>query len=344
MRTLQANNSKKIFLKDLFDIYTLPKAINLNRKHALVTGGAGFLGSWLCDALVHLNVHLFVIDNYSSGSSDNIRHLRKSENFEFIKTDIENFNKISNHNFDIVIHLASRASYDDYQIHPIETLKVNSLGTLKALEIANEHNSIFLLTSTSEIYGDPEIIPTPESYWGKVNPLGTRSPYDESKRFSESLCKAFERKHDLDVRIVRIFNTYGPRLRSDSPYGRALSKFITQAIKGEDITVYGDGSQTRAFCYITDTIHGFLNVLLNESAKGQVFNIGSPEEITILELANKIRDMTSSNSAIKFQTLPQDDPKRRCPDISKAKKILNWSPKINLEDGLKKTIDWFSDH
>ena len=317
-------------------------AYNMTGEKALITGGAGFLGSWLSDSLVKLGINLVCVDNISSGSLKNIDHLKESPKFRFLTADVEDLQRVLNNNkFNFVLHLASRASPEDYQAHPIETLRSNSLGTIEALEVARKHDSTFLFTSTSEIYGDAEVIPTPESYWGNVNPIGPRSPYDESKRFSEALCKAYEKRYGLDIRIVRIFNTFGPRLRPEGLYGRAVSRFIMQATEHKDITVYGDGSQTRSFCYVTDTIKGILYSLTNDTARGEVLNIGNPEEITILELANKIKKMTGSNSKIIFHPLPQDDPRRRFPDISKAKKMLHWQPEISLDEGLRRTISWF---
>ena len=332
----------QIVLEDLKRVCRVPKARSLKGESALITGGAGFLGSWLSDALVKLGINLVCVDDLSSGSLDNIAHLKESLNFKFIRADVEEMGKIMPKNeFKLVLHLASRASPEDYQAHPIETLKANSVGTLEALDIARKHDSLFLLTSTSEIYGDAKVIPTPESYWGNVNPIGLRSPYDEGKRFSEALCKAYERKHGLDIRIVRIFNTYGPRLRPESLYGRAVSRFIAQAVKDRDITVYGDGSQTRSFCYATDTIRAILCILTNEKAHGEVFNIGNPDEISILGLAKKIKALARSNSRITFHPLPHDDPRRRCPDISKARRMLNWQPEFSLDSGLRRTISWF---
>jgi len=331
-----------IILKDLERVSNSPEAKGLSGEDTLITGGAGFVGSWLSDALVKLGVSLVCVDNLSSGSLKHIEHLKEQARFKFLQADVENLEKILHHdNFKYVLHLASKASPDDYQAHPIETLKVNSLGTLKALEIARKHDSTFLFTSTSEIYGDARVIPSPESYWGNVNPIGPRSPYDESKRFAETLCKAYERKHSLDVRIIRLFNCYGPRLRSEGLYGRAVSRFISQAVEGRNITVYGDGSQTRSFCYITDTVRAVLSILANDVARGEVFNIGNPEETSILELAKKVKTLARSKSEITFHPLPQDDPRRRCPDISKAKKLLNWQPEITLDEGLIRTISWF---
>jgi len=332
----------EIIFEDLKQACKVPEARGLEGKSTIITGGAGFIGSWLSDAIVKLDMNLICVDNLSSGSFDNIAHLKESRNFKFIRADVEKLGRaLLRDDFKFVLHLASRASPEDYQAHPIETLTANSVGTLKALEIARKHDSVFLLTSTSEIYGDARVIPTPESYWGNVNPIGLRSPYDESKRFSEALCKAYERKHGLDIRIVRIFNTYGPRLRPETLYGRAVSQFIAQAVEGRDITVYGDGSQTRSFCYATDTIRAILCVLANQKARGEVFNIGDPNEISILELAKKIKALVKSDSKIAFHSLPQDDPRRRCPDISKVRKLLNWRPEVSLDRGLRRTTSWF---
>ena len=328
-------------LEDLEYICKVSDVRSLKGEGVLITGGAGFLGSWLSDVLVKLDASLVCVDNLSSGSFDNISHLEGLRNFKFIKANVEELEAAHGKKCKYILHLASRASPDDYQANPIETLKVNSIGTLKALEMARKHDSTFLFTSTSEIYGDAEVVPTPESYWGNVNPIGPRSPYDESKRFSEALCKAYERKQGLDVRIVRIFNTQGPRLKPEGLYGRAVSRFITQAIEGRDITVYGDGSQTRSFCYVTDMMRAILCVLTNDRARGEVFNIGNPEEISVLELAKKIKALVESDSIITHHPLPQDDPKRRCPDISKVKRLLNWQPEVSLDEGLKRTISWF---
>ncbi len=313
--------------------------LDFSDRRILVTGGAGFLGSWLCDLLAETNAEVFCLDNLATGMMENIAHLRSNENFHFIQADAANFSY--NQKLDVILHLASRASPEEYQLHPIETLKANSLGTLTMLETARRNDTPLLYTSTSEVYGDAQVIPTPETYWGHVNPVGSRSCYDEGKRFGEALCMAYIREYGLDVRIVRIFNTYGPRIRADGAYARALPRFITQALKGADITVYGDGSQTRSFCYITDTITGILNTLTSPKARGEIFNIGNPHEITILQLAEKIKQITKNKSKITFHTLPQDDPRRRCPDITKAKTILGWQPKTLLDEGLTKTVNWF---
>jgi len=316
-------------------------AYNMSGEKALITGGAGFIGSWLSEILVGLDVQTVCLDNLSSGSLSNIEHLRISGRFTFVQSDLEDL-ETAGDGFNLVLHLASRVSPEDYQAHPIETLRVNSLGTLKALEIARKDDARILFTSTSEVYGDAKIIPTPETYWGNVNPIGPRSPYDESKRFSETLCKAYEKKYGLDIRIVRIFNTYGPRLRHEGLYGRAVSRFIMQATQGQDITVYGDGSQTRSFCYITDTVKGILFALTKDSARGEIFNIGNADEINILELAKKIKTLTKSSSKITFHLIPEDDPRRRLPDTTKAERLLNWRPQIPLEEGLKRTITWLT--
>ncbi|MCP8307295.1 MAG: SDR family oxidoreductase [archaeon] len=308
-------------------------------KSILITGGAGFIGSWLCDVLFRLRANVTCIDNLSTGKHENIDHLLGKKGFKFFQEDVVDFK--TNEKYDFILHLASRASPEEYQKHPIETLLANSFGTYHMLEMARKSGSIILYTSTSEVYGDAKVIPTPENYWGNVNPVGLRSPYDEGKRFGEALMMAYFREYGLDTRIVRIFNTYGPRLRADGHYARAISRFILQALSGKDITVYGDGSQTRSFCYISDIIRGILLALIKEGARGEVINIGNPQEMSILDLAKRIREMTKSNSSIIFQSLPEDDPKRRCPNITKAKEILGWEPKIGLDEGLKKTINWF---
>ncbi|WP_309493614.1 SDR family oxidoreductase [Candidatus Hecatella orcuttiae] len=308
-------------------------------KRILVTGGAGFLGSWLCDILTGTDAEVFCLDNLATGLRENIDHLRGNKNFHFIEGNAENFSQPQR--LDIILHLASRTSPEEYQKHPIETLKANSLGTLTVLEAARLNDALTLYASTSEVYGDAQVIPTPETYWGHVNPVGVRSCYDEGKRFGEALCAAYRRQYSLDVRVVRIFNTYGPRIRADGAYARAVPRFITQALLQRDITVYGDGSQTRSFCYVTDTVAGMLKALTSPHAKGEIFNIGNPHEITILQLAEKIKQIAGSTSQVTFHPLPEDDPKRRCPDISKAKTVLGWEPVTSLEEGLAKTVDWF---
>lgn len=309
-------------------------------KRMTVTGGAGFIGSWLCDLLVLADANVHCIDNLCTGFLGNIEHLLKSSNFTFQEFDVTRPNP-GDETCDLIFHFASRASPEEYQRHPIETLAANSQGTMNMLELARKNDAPLIYASTSEVYGDARIIPTPETYWGNVNPIGPRSCYDEAKRFGEALCMAYYRSHGLDVRIVRIFNTYGARLRSDGLYGRALSRFIDQALSSRDITVYGKGDQTRSFCYITDTVAAILWATARRDMKGEVVNIGNPHEVTILELAKKIKAITNSESKITFHPRPQDDPQKRCPDISKAKKVLNWSPSVTLDEGLQKTIAWF---
>lgn len=308
-------------------------------RKALITGGAGFIGSWLCDTLARCDTKITCLDNLSTGKFENIDHLEKPR-FKFINKDVSSL-RGSRINYDYIIHLASRVSPEDYQRFPVETLRANSLGTFNIVELARKHDSTILFASTSEVYGDARVVPTPESYWGNVNPVGQRSCYDEGKRFSEALLMAYYREYGLDVRIARIFNTYGPRIRSEGYYARAVPRFIVQAITNTPITVYGDGSQTRSFCYVTDTVYGLLLLLLNARAKGLIVNIGNPAEITILELAKKIKELTKNRSSITFHPLPEDDPKKRCPDITKAKELLGWKPETSLEQGLARTITWF---
>lgn len=314
----------------------------LEDKGVLITGGAGFIGSYLCDTLVELGANVTCLDNFSTGLMENVDHLLGKKGFRLVKEDVSGFE--GDEKFDFVFHFASRASPEEYQLHPVETLLANSEGSHRMLELARKHDSVILFASSSEVYGDPEVVPTPESYRGNVNHLGARSCYVEGKKFSESLFMAFHRKYGLDVRIVRIFNTFGPRLRGDGFYARVLSRFILQALKGESLTVYGDGSQTRSFCYITDLIHGILLALSNVEAGGKVVNLGAPCEISILDTAKKVMKTVGCKSEIAFHPLPEDDPMRRCPDIRRAKKILGWEPKVSLEEGLGRTILWFRKH
>lgn len=307
-------------------------------RTAVVTGGAGFLGSHLCDKLLKENFKVICVDNLSTGSSDNISHLSGKDNFSFIKHDVTNYIFIPGR-VDYILHFASPASPIDYLKLPIQTLKVGSLGTHKALGLAKEKKATFLLASTSEVYGDPTIHPQSEDYWGNVNPIGPRGVYDEAKRFAEALTMAYHRYHGVDTRIVRIFNTYGPRMRPDD--GRALPTFIGQALKGVDITVFGDGSQTRSFCYVSDLIDGIYKLLM--SKESDPVNIGNPEEITIKEFANEVIQATGSKSKLIFEQLPIDDPKVRQPSIEKAKKVLSWEPKIERKSGLEKTIKFFNE-
>jgi UDP-glucuronate decarboxylase len=331
--------------------------ISFKGKTVLVTGGAGFLGSWVCDVLVQQGAYVICLDNLCSGSVENIEQLQKFENFRFINHDISQpiFFGYSHHpdgvcvgdikEIDVIMHMASRASPFEFKDHPISILKSNTLGTMIALGIAKAHNALFFYTSTSEVYGNPpdEVIPTPETYFGHVNPLGPRSCYDESKRAGEAFIKAYELQHDIKTKIVRIFNTSGPRIRYGPKFGRVVPNFIHQALNSLDITVFGDGSQTRSFTYVIDEVEGLLRMVANESALGEVINLGNNKEFTILELAKIILELTDSDSKIVFKPLPIDDPQRRCPDLSKAKKILNWEPKTSLREGLRKTIAYFKD-
>lgn len=307
-------------------------------KKVLVTGAAGFIGSHLCDRLVNEGFFVIGIDSFLTGTPENIAHLFGKKNFRLIEYDVTNYVYVKE-NIDIILHFACPASPVDYLKHPIHTLKVDSLGTLHTLGLAKEKRARYVFASTSEVYGDPEVHPQPESYWGNVNPIGPRSVYDEAKRFSEALTMAYMREHGLDVRIVRIFNTYGPRMRIND--GRVVPNFIVQALKGEPLTVYGDGTQTRSFCYIEDLVEGIYRVAVRPDLKGEVFNLGNPEEYRIIDFAKIIKELLNSPSEIIFKSLPADDPKRRCPDITKAKKILEWEPKISLREGLAKTIEWF---
>ncbi|UCH12388.1 MAG: SDR family oxidoreductase [Candidatus Omnitrophota bacterium] len=302
----------------------------------LLTGGAGFIGSHLCDLLIRNGHSVICIDNLITGKKENIQHLLSNPNFKFIQHDVTKQIR-PKEKVDYVLHFASPASPVDYLKYPIKTLKVGSLGTHNALGVAKKYKAKFMLASTSEIYGDPLVNPQPETYYGNVNCIGPRGVYDEAKRFAEAITLAYHKKHGIDVKIVRIFNTHGPRMRKND--GRAIPNFIDQALKKEPLTVYGDGSQTRSFCYISDMIDGIYK-LMNSNLNDPV-NIGNPDEITILELAKRIIELTSSKSKIAYKPLPADDPKVRRPDITLAKKKLNWQPKVNLEEGLKKTIDWF---
>ena len=302
---------------------------------ALVTGGAGFLGSHLCDALLAEGYRVLAADNLLTGRLANIAHLKNDSRFEFVEKDVcepADYGKL-----DYVFHFASPASPVDYANHGIATLRVGSYGTFQALETARRNNAKFMMASTSECYGDPAVHPQPETYWGHVNPIGPRSVYDEAKRFSEAVTAAYRRYHNVDTRILRIFNTYGPRMQIHD--GRVIPNFMWQAFRGEDLTVYGDGSQTRSFCYVSDEIDGI--VRLARSDEHAPVNIGNPTEFTILECAQKVIEVTGSKSQIKFEPLPQDDPKQRRPDISKAKRLLGWEPKVDLEGGLKLSLDYF---
>jgi len=309
----------------------------------VVTGGAGFLGSHLCQHLLMMDHEVVAVDNLLTGSTDNISQFAGHPGFRFIKHNVTEYMFIDGH-VDAVMHFASPASPIDYLEMPIQTLKVGSLGTHKTLGLAKEKNARFLLASTSEVYGDPLVNPQPEEYWGNVNPIGPRGVYDEAKRFAEAMTMAYRRFHGLDARIVRIFNTYGPRMRPND--GRVVSNFIVQALQGKPLTIYGDGSQTRSFCYVSDLITGILALLFapNSDAVGMPFNIGNPEERTVRDLADKVLTLTGSSSKIETHDLPIDDPKVRRPDISKAVETLRWKPKVVIDDGLKLTIEYFRKH
>ncbi|MBY9002483.1 MAG: SDR family oxidoreductase [Candidatus Lokiarchaeota archaeon] len=334
------------------------ESISFKDKIILVSGGAGFLGSWVCDVLIKQGAKCLCLDNLSSGSFSNIKHLMDKENFRFINHDISKpiyfgFSNYPNSvcvgdikKIDIVMHMASRASPFEFKEHPISILKSNTLGTMNALGIAKAHNALFFYTSTSETYGNPpdEEIPTSEDYFGNVNPVGPRSCYDESKRAGEAFVKAYELQHKIRTKIVRIFNTSGPRIRHGPEFGRVVPNFIHQALNDEDITVFGEGSQTRSFIYVVDEIEGILKFVNCEEAIGEVINLGNVKEFTILELASLIKELTDSKSNIIFKSLPVDDPSRRSADISKAKKILNWEPTTSLKEALEKTISWFKEN
>jgi dTDP-glucose 4,6-dehydratase len=304
---------------------------------ALVTGGAGFLGSHLCDLLLANGNEVLCVDNLITGNTRNIAHI-ETERFRYVKHDVSKPLYIEE-KIDLLFHLASPASPVDYLELPIQTLKVGALGTHNMLGLAKEKGARFLLASTSEVYGDPLVNPQTEEYWGNVNPVGPRGVYDEAKRFAEAITMAYHRYHKIDTRIVRIFNTYGPRMRLND--GRVVPNFIGQALSGEDITVYGDGSQTRSFCYVSDEVEGIYGLMKSEYSLP--VNIGNPEEHTILEFAKIIVKMTGSSSKIVFRDLPVDDPKQRKPDITKARNILKWEPKVSLENGLKETIKYFKE-
>ena len=308
-------------------------------KTVLITGGAGFIGSHLCEFLLDRKYKVIVVDNLVTGDLKNISHLRDRKEFQFIHHDVSK-HLVINEPLDFVLHFASPASPIDYQKIPIQTLKVGSLGTHNTLGLALAKKAKYFLASTSEVYGDPLVNPQPETYWGNVNPIGIRGCYDEAKRFSEALVMAYHRIHKLDTKIVRIFNTYGPRMRKED--GRVVPNFINQALKNQPITVYGKGKQTRSFCYVSDLVDGIYRLMISDL--NEPVNLGNPEEHTILEFAGIIKDLTKSKSKIIFEEMPQDDPKQRCPDISKARKFLKWEPKVELKEGLKKTVEWFADN
>ena len=308
----------------------------MSKTRILITGGAGFLGSHLSDRFIYEGFQVVVMDNLITGNPDNIAHLFGNENFQFINHDVTNFIHIEG-DLDFILHFASPASPIDYLEMPIQTLKVGSLGTHKALGLAKAKGARFVLASTSEVYGDPLEHPQKENYWGNVNPIGDRGVYDEAKRFAEAMTMAYHRYHGVETRIVRIFNTYGTRMRIND--GRALPAFMSQALRGDDITVFGDGSQTRSFTYVDDLVEGIYRLAMSDYT--EPVNIGNPQEISILKFANEIIELTGSSSKITFLELPNDDPKVRKPDISRAKKVLGWEPRYPRKEGLKKTLDYF---
>ena len=303
----------------------------------LVTGGAGFLGSHLCEYLLNKGHEVVCMDNLITGSKDNISHI-KSEQFQLVEHNVSEFINLEGE-LDYILHFASPASPIDYLELPIQTLKVGALGTHNALGLAKEKKAVFFLASTSEVYGDPLIHPQPEDYWGNVNPIGPRGVYDEAKRFAEAITMAYHRAHGINTKIIRIFNTYGPRMRIND--GRAIPNFLKQALTGEDLTIYGDGSQTRSFCYVSDLIEGIYRLLTSD--QNNPINIGNPNEMTIKEMADKILQATNSESKITYVPLPEDDPKVRQPDITRAKKYLNWEPVVGLDEGLQSTLKYFKE-
>jgi nucleoside-diphosphate-sugar epimerase len=314
-----------------------------NKATIVITGGAGFIGSHLCDALLAAGHRVVCIDNLLTGDLSNLQEAQKNTEFVFLSHDVSEVlseeQETTLGNVTHIFHLASPASVIDYQTYPEQTAKVNSVGTLNMLALARRHNARFLFASTSEVYGDPKEHPQKETYWGNVNPNGIRSCYDESKRFGEAVTMVYARAHGVDVRIVRIFNTYGPRMRKTD--GRVVSNFINQALEGKPMTVYGDGSQTRSFCFVSDEVAGLMKLMFADKAAGAVVNVGNPEEYAMIDLARKIKQMTGSASEIVFEPLPQDDPVKRKPDISKANALLDWEPVVTVDDGLAQTIAYY---
>jgi dTDP-glucose 4,6-dehydratase len=311
----------------------------MSAKHTIVTGGAGFLGSHLCDRFIKEGHKVTAIDNLVTGDTKNIAHLFGNPMFTFVHHDVTNYMFVEEP-VDYILHFASPASPIDYLKLPIQTLKVGSLGTHKALGLAKAKNARFLLASTSEVYGDPLIHPQTESYWGNVNPVGSRGVYDEAKRFAEAMTMAYQRYHGLETRIIRIFNTYGPRMRIND--GRAIPAFLSQALRNEDVTVFGNGSQTRSVCYVDDLVEGIYRLLLSDEKLPT--NIGNPDEITMLDLAKEIIELTGATSNIIFKPLPEDDPKVRKPDTSKAEKVLGWRAVVDRKEGLRRTVEYFRQH
>ncbi len=305
-------------------------------RRAVVTGGAGFVGSWLCEELLQRGVAVVCVDNCLTGSKDNVEHLTADPAFELVLADVTEELTFPGP-IDMVLHLASPASPVHYQRHPVETLRAGSLGTMNALELARRNDARFVLASTSEVYGDPLEHPQHEEYWGNVNPVGPRSMYDEAKRFAEAVTTAYRDAHGVRTGIARIFNTYGPRMRGDD--GRAVPTFVRQALADEPLTVAGDGTQTRSICYVTDTVQGLVALAMSDHACP--VNLGNPDELSVLALAERIRELSASSSELEFVPLPLDDPQRRCPDVTRARQLLGWSPQVPAEDGLRQTIAWF---
>ena len=314
----------------------------LEGASVLLFGGAGFLGSWLAEALLQIDVCVTIVDNLVTGNPKNIENILKSERANFVEGDVRTFCPESKR-FDYVVNMAARPAPEDYSAHPVETLLVSAEGARNALEIARKLDAVYVFTSTSEVYGSAQVVPTPEDYWGYVNPIGPRSCYDEGKRYAEALAMAYHREYGLDVRISRIFNTYGPRLDARiAAYGRVVAKFVLQALRGEPITVHGDGRQTRSFLYVADNVEAHLLLMAKKEARGQVVNVGSDEEVEIIQLAMMIKELAGSPSPIVHLPPRPEDPPRRRPDISKARKLLGWEPRTPLREGLRKTIEWFS--
>lgn len=310
----------------------------MEKKKVLITGGAGFLGSHLCDRMLREGFAVVAMDNFLTGSIENIKHLFGHDDFTFVKHDVTTYTYVDGH-LDYILHFASPASPIDYLKMPIQTLKVGSLGTHKIMGLAKEKSARVVIASTSEVYGDPMVHPQTEEYWGNVNPIGYRGVYDEAKRFMEAMTMAYHRYHGVQTGIVRIFNTFGPRMRLDD--GRALPAFMGQALRGEDITVFGDGSQTRSFCYVDDLVEGIFRLLMSDIS--DPVNIGNPDEITIKEFAEEVVSLTGSKSKIIYEPLPADDPKQRRPDITKAKSLLNWEPQVPRSEGLRRTLEYFKE-
>ena len=328
----------EIFDKELSEINRDIADDVFRGQRVLVTGGAGFLGSWLCEYLLGKGANVVCVDDFSTGMPNNISLLSTHKNFSLSKLSVTELDHPSD--LDLILHFASRASPLEYRTQPVETLRANSEGTRRVLEMARKNDSKVFFSSTSEVYGDALVIPTPESYWGNVNPVGERSCYDEGKRFGEALCMAYMQQYGVDCRVARIFNTYGPRLRADGLYGRAISRFIRQAVSGEPLTIFGDGSQTRSFCYVSDLINGILRATLCKSLRGTVFNLGGEDETTILKLAETIKGLIKTSSQIVFQDEMKDDPKRRRPDLNEVRKHISWKPQVGLPEGLSRTIQY----